>query len=219
MTSERDPGGLRSLGGRLALFGALLLLSGGLGVAYVSQRERDNAFCISCHGPAGSDRPLHYRLHTRVTVDARPLPDLAAAHYRAPDRIDCIDCHGGVGLLGRARVLLLSARDTLLYVTRRYEEPKGMDFAPLRDRDCTQCHSGFDTVAGEEGEAVRVPFHGHPEHQKLPMACVARHAAHVDGNPRLHFINDDVVVPQCRRCHEDFGKDGWEGGAGALPGG
>ncbi len=208
---------LRSPGGRLALFGALLLLSGGIGVAYVTHRERDNAFCISCHGPAGSDRPLHHGLYTRFTSDAQPLPDLAAAHYRAPGRVDCIDCHGGVGAIGRARVLLLSARDTLLYVTRRYGEPKGMDFAPLWDRDCTQCHAGFETVSAAEGEAVRVPFHGHAEHQRLPMACVACHAAHVDGNPQLSFVNDGIAVPQCRRCHEDFGRDQGDGGAAAVP--
>lgn len=204
---------LRAPGGRPALLGALLLLSSGLTVAYVSHRERDNAFCISCHGPAGSDRPLHAGLYARFTSASTPPPDLGAAHYRAKDRVGCIDCHGGVGAIGRARVLLLSARDALLYVARRYEEPRGMHFAPLWDADCTQCHAGFRTVAPEEGEPALIPFHGRADHQRLTMACVACHPAHVDGNPALHFVSDPVVAPHCRRCHEDFGTGEAGGGA------
>ena len=77
-------------GGRLSLLGALLALSGVLAIGYVSHRERDNAFCVSCHGPAGSDRPLHAAIFERYASSARPGPDMATAHAQAapPVRFD-----------------------------------------------------------------------------------------------------------------------------------
>ncbi len=203
---------LRGLGGRLSLVGALLALSGVLATAYVSHRERDNTFCVSCHGPAGSDRPLHAALFERYSSSTDPGPDMATAHAQADPPVGCIGCHGGVGVLGRARVLALSARDTALYLARSYREPEAMRFAPLWDADCTRCHAAFPIVAAEEGEAVTVPFHGRVEHHDLPMACVACHEAHEGGDPRLRYVRDETAVPQCRRCHEDLGQDEAAGG-------
>lgn len=191
---------------------ALLALSVVLGTAYVRHRERDDRFCVSCHGPAGSGRPLHGALFERARSPARPGPDMATVHAQADPPVGCIGCHGGVGVVGRARVLALSARDTLLYVARRYEEPEGMQFAPLWDRDCTQCHDRFEVVATEEGEAANVPFHGRVEHHRLPMACVTCHQAHEGADPRLRYVRDDAAVPQCRRCHEGFGETDPYGG-------
>ncbi|HWP35430.1 MAG TPA: hypothetical protein VNM66_07530 [Thermodesulfobacteriota bacterium] len=196
---------LRETGGRLALLGALLLVSTASTVAYVSHRERDNTFCVSCHGPAGSDRPLHGALYARFV--ALPPPDLSAAHHRADPPVGCIGCHGGVGATGRARTLALAAFDTLLYVTRQYREPEGMRRSRLRDADCTRCHPAFPVVEVVEGEAADVPFHGHPAHQRLPVGCVDCHAAHTGGDPRLHFVDDRIVLPHCRRCHERFGQE------------
>ncbi len=178
----------------------------------MSHRERDDRFCISCHGPAGGDRPLHADVFARFTASAPPPPDLASAHFHAEAPVGCIGCHGGVGVLGRARVLALSGRDTAMYLARWYEEPKGMRFAPLRDADCTQCHARFEIVQAEEGEAADVPFHGWVEHHMLPMACVTCHQAHEGGDPRLQYVRDEAAVPQCRRCHENFGEGGGGGG-------
>jgi hypothetical protein len=190
------------------MLGALLALSGAAAAAYVTERERDNAFCVSCHAPAGRAARLHGDLYARFTSAAEPAPDLGAAHYRHGSRVDCIDCHGGVGAAGRARVLALAAFDTLKYLARQYREPTGMATAPLRDADCTQCHRQFDIVAAEEGEAAAIPFHGRIEHQRLPMPCVACHTAHLAGNPKMRHVNDGVVVPQCQRCHPGFGAGG-----------
>jgi hypothetical protein len=205
----------RSFGGRLALLGALLALSAAVSVAHVTERERDNTFCVSCHGPSGGGARLHADLYARFTSAATPPPDLASAHFRHGSRVDCIDCHGGVGVAGRARVLALAGFDALKYVARWYEEPKGMRSAPLWDRDCTQCHRGFDIVAAEEGEAARIPFHGRVEHHRLPMPCVACHTAHEPGDPRLRYVRDAVALPQCRRCHPGFGEDGAASGGAA----
>ncbi|HEY8368707.1 MAG TPA: hypothetical protein VIM86_05255 [Thermodesulfobacteriota bacterium] len=193
-------------GGRLSLLGALLALSGVLAIGYVSHRERDNAFCVSCHGPAGSNRPLHAAIFERYASSARPGPDMATAHAQASPKVRCIDCHGGTGVLGRARVLALSARDTALYLARWYREPEGMRIAPLRDADCTRCHDAFPIVSADEGEAAAIPFHGRVEHHDLPIACVACHEAHRGGDARLRYVRDETAVPQCRRCHEGFGE-------------
>src|SRR3990172_4521384 len=96
--------------------------------------ERENEFCTSCHLPDGSP------LHRAKGEHFRRLPPatLAGAHAaagvrgREPVAFLCIDCHGGVGALGRARVKLLSARDAFWYALGRFEEPDAMRW-PLWD--------------------------------------------------------------------------------------
>ena len=95
----------------------------------VSDRlEQNNDFCNACHLEPG--RPLHDRI--RGDFDARPPANLAAAHAHAGNRdrddgaFRCIDCHGGVGLVGRARVKALAAKDAFWYAAGRFEEPDSM---------------------------------------------------------------------------------------------
>ena len=46
----------------------------------------------------------------------------------------CIDCHGGVGRVGRSKVKLLAARDALVWLVGDFDEPDHMEY-PLGEAD------------------------------------------------------------------------------------
>src|SRR5262245_65629532 len=96
----------------------LAALLGGVGAAllgwWISDRlEQRNDFCNSCH--LEPDLPLHQGI--RRDFDQEPARSLAGAHgaalvkTREDGAFRCIDCHGGVGPVGRARVKALAAKD------------------------------------------------------------------------------------------------------------
>jgi len=129
------------------------IVSAPLGWHLSDRLERDNDFCTSCH--LTPDRPLHTEI--RSGFDAAPAGTLAAVHGGATGERDfrCIDCHGGVGLVGRARVKALAAKDAFWYVVGRFEEPDHMRW-PLWDEDCGQCHDEFDTSDVAAWESARL---------------------------------------------------------------
>lgn len=168
--------------------------------------EADDDFCNSCHLPSGS--PLHIEI--REDFDARPPASLAARHgdFTLPNRPDsprflCIDCHGGVGFIGRARIKLLSAKDSMLYISGRFKEPEETKW-PLLDRDCQQCHESFqEKEHGFDGEA----FHNMPLHNVgLGVDCVDCHTLHAAGQADLWFLEPDRVRLRCAQCHVEYAQ-------------
>lgn len=192
--------------GRLWLWLTLLgLVSVPAGWMVSDAVERQNDFCNACHLPDGGG-PLH--IDIRRGFDARPPHNLAGLHAlrvregdAPPDPMRCIDCHGGVGLVGRARVKLLAARDALVWLSGDFEEPDGMS-TPLLDADCTQCHPRFDeTPSG----APRPRFHELPVHNNdLGRDCVECHESHDPGDADFHFLDLAHVRRQCASCHNEF---------------
>lgn len=183
---------------------AFALVAAPVGWFATDALEADDDFCNSCHLP--DETPLHEGI--RADFDQRPAASLAGRHgdVRLPHRPEspdfrCIDCHGGVGLVGRAEVKLLSVKDTLLYVTGRFEEPDGMSW-PLDDADCSQCHASFpEKGQGFDGEA----FHDQPGHNvDLGVDCVACHTAHERGDARQWFLAPDAVRARCAECHVEY---------------
>jgi nitrate/TMAO reductase-like tetraheme cytochrome c subunit len=169
--------------------------------------ERDDDFCNACHLASG--RPLHEAV--RQDYDAAPPASLAAVHGGAaveraggPLRdFRCIDCHGGTGLVGRARVKLLAAKDAAVYLSGHFDEPEGMAW-PLLDADCRKCHARFDEA---EAEAWRSPrFHQLAVHNAdLGVGCVECHLVHdADVDPTRHFLRASHVRSECARCHAEF---------------
>jgi hypothetical protein len=169
--------------------------------------EQDDAFCTACHLPSGV--PLHEE--KALDFRARPAVSLAVAHaaagneQRADGAFRCIDCHGGTGFAGRARVKLLSARDALVYVTGRFAEPEAMRW-PLRDEDCRRCHADF---AAAENAWDAPGFHGLPVHNReLGVGCVECHLAHDRGGlAERDFLHPQPVRAQCARCHAEFEEE------------
>lgn len=173
---------------------------------HVSDRlEAQNDFCISCH--LTESKRLHQEI--RDDFDRQPQTTLAGFHGTSPNvegrelaRMRCIDCHGGTSLLGRARVKALAAKDALVYLTGRFDEPKGMRF-PLWEEDCRKCHKAFKPVEPGDGPPA---FHALAVHNtKLGVGCVECHLAHEPGGVHdTWFVHAEPVRAQCARCHAEM---------------
>lgn len=183
-----------------------LALAGGLSAPagwWVTDRlEEDNDFCVACH--LTPDVPLHRE--KRASLDREPATTLAGAHggARWDDRpFRCIDCHGGAGFAGKARVKLLSAKDAFWYAVGRFDEPDQMHWA-LRDADCTKCHTTFDERERRVGHDPR--FHELTVHNaELGVDCVTCHASHDAGGLEDHYqLHADRVRAECVACHPEF---------------
>ncbi|HEY8120241.1 MAG TPA: hypothetical protein VII78_02900 [Myxococcota bacterium] len=172
--------------------------------------EENDAFCSSCHLASGE--PLHAA--NAADFRARPALSLAVAHAvagnaaRADRAFRCIDCHGGTGPAGRARVKLLSLRDGVVYLTGRFEEPRGMRW-PLQDADCRKCHTELASASAAAESWETPAFHALPVHNReLGVACVTCHLAHERGGlADRKFLHPQPVRAQCARCHAEFAEE------------
>jgi Cytochrome c3 len=188
---------------------ALAALAAPLGWWGTDRLEENDAFCTSCHLASGA--PLHR--DNASDFAARPPLSLAAAHAqagndgRADGALRCIDCHGGTGVTGRARVKLLSLRDGLVYLSGRFDEPHGMTW-PLRDDDCRKCHAEFASAAAAPESWESPAFHALAVHNReLGVGCVACHAAHERGGlADRNFLHPEPVRAECARCHPELGE-------------
>ncbi len=167
--------------------------------------ERDNDFCNACH--LQPEVPLHIGI--RNDFDARPPTNLAGLHGATAvagraqrEATRCIDCHRGVGLLGRAEVKLLAARDSLVWLSGNFDEPTEMSH-PMGEPDCRQCHVAFNVP---DEFAVELGFHAHSVHNAdLGVSCVECHSVHDGGpDPALFFLDAGRVRVECARCHSEF---------------
>jgi nitrate/TMAO reductase-like tetraheme cytochrome c subunit len=170
--------------------------------------EQDNDFCNACHLEPGM--PLHTDI--RRDFDGRPVGSLASLHASAPHparpgeeaAFRCIDCHGGVGLLGKARTKVLAAKDGFWWLVGHFDEPTEMAW-PLLDDDCRQCHPDFAEASAAAGEA-NPPFHALAVHNvALGVSCVECHLSHTPGGRQdLYYLQPAHVRRQCGRCHPAF---------------
>ena len=195
----------------LPILALLMGLAAGMGVtgwAVTDALEQDNDFCNRCH--LSENVPLHEAI--RNDFDARPPASLASLHASQPvakrpeaSAMRCIDCHGGVSWLGRARVKGLAARDAFWWLTGRFDEPTHMS-SPLWDEDCRQCHERFERAEHELGNP---PFHSLAVHNSaLGVDCVECHTAHeIGASPDAYFLQTAHIRRQCGRCHVEFEED------------
>ncbi len=186
----------------LVVLVSLALLGVGTG-AGLALEERDS-FCASCH-----TEPETAYVAQAQTVSGRSTT-LAASHARldAPSAaasfspVKCIDCHGGVGLTGRAQTLFeLGVGDTLAFVSGRAQQP-ARTTRPLPNANCARCHGAALAEPGFENH-----FHTKlAELQAPPLACVACHVSHSDqADPAQMYIRRAVVYPLCNECHARMG--------------
>ena len=202
-------GRMRWRGGPIAGVLAVVGIAAAPAAWWITDRlEEDNDFCNACH--LSAELPLHIDL--RRDFDAMPATSLSAAHAHSARHVEtdrevrdfrCIDCHGGSGLAGRARVKLLAAKDAFWYAVGHFEEPTQMRW-PLWDGDCTQCHASFVETEPEAWENPR--FHQLAVHNtELGVDCVECHQVHDrQGAPDAYFLVAAEVRSQCFRCHPEF---------------
>jgi nitrate/TMAO reductase-like tetraheme cytochrome c subunit len=189
----------------VAALGLLTLLGGPTGWFVTDALERDNDFCNACHLTEAV--PLH--IDIRHEFDAVTPVNLAGVHggalvdSRAGDAaaFRCIDCHGGTGFLGRAKVKVLAAKDTFWWLTGHFEEPTEMVW-PLEEADCRKCHGRFAVKAGDfEAPA----FHDIALHNvELGVGCVECHLVHRPGDETNYSLDAAHTRKQCARCHSEY---------------
>ncbi len=177
--------------------GAGMALLGGAAVV-----ETHDPACAACHLPPEV---------AFVARAAAPEPvDLASAHARlpAPDRLRCVDCHGGPGLAGRVRSLAIGARDAAAWLRGDYAVV-GTDYAPLgavrhpvADDLCLACHAAALDPPGFENH-----FHHALRAPRAPrdLACVTCHAGHLPRPGSPAFVADADIAAGCQACHAAMG--------------
>jgi hypothetical protein len=174
---------------------ALAVLTGPTGWILTDRLESSNGFCTSCH--LEPEVPLHEEKMGRFT--GSPAADLASRHRVSDDGFLCVDCHAGASWPNRARVKAVAARDALMYMLGRFEEPASMQH-PLWDEDCSRCHAQYKVRRSDDYHAFFA--HNLPNFE---FRCVSCHRAHPsDGSPEFGFLERDLVLGICRKCHEEY---------------
>ena len=180
---------------KLGIAFLLMALGGPIGWVTTSRLESNNEFCVACH--LNEQTPLHEEKMKELM--ATPPVNLVSLHYQADSEFRCIQCHGGASFANQLRVKAVAARDALVYLLGRFEEPVSMDY-PLWDEDCAQCHERYETERSDDFHAI--------EDHNLPSfvyRCVDCHVAHfTEGAAQFGFLEPARVRRACQTCHEEL---------------
>lgn len=166
------------------------------GERYASHLEQDSSFCGSCH----TQPETEYLTRFTSAVAQNNAPDLAALHYRKKD-IQCIACHVGEGVVGRAQVFSLATWDAFKHYAQIARQP-AVIVVHVQNEACIKCHQ--DTL-------VKTGFDNH-EHNKMSdpnapfIRCTDCHISHRLGDERNAFQFRDAIFPQCEYCHVQMGR-------------
>lgn len=179
----------------VALGGLLAIIAG---VSYVSYREQDNRFCIECHTQPEVE---YFERNAQATLNQQ-ASDLASFHHRK-DKVRCIDCHVGEGILGRTVVLSLAAWDAFKYFAGIAQQPAVIVF-PVQNEACTKCHLERMTTPGFDNHMHNKQFDGKAAAPFI--RCTDCHPTHRRGDEVHLFQFRDVILPQCEYCHVQMGR-------------
>jgi nitrate/TMAO reductase-like tetraheme cytochrome c subunit len=191
----------------VAAFG-ILLTAGGF--AFAANQEQHDSFCASCHSHPETDYAL------RST--AGQASDLAS--YHTGQKVNCIDCHSGQGVIGRVQAELMGAKNAFKWYTGTAQQP-AVQTVPVDNQNCVKCHQdvtqrGFQpkesiTVNTGEREGER---EGHDNHWHVMLArwqqvsgnaatCSSCHNGHnTDGSAKSGYMVDQAVKAECEACHQ-----------------
>ena len=182
---------------KLAIATGLLLIAVGGPIGWVTTNwlESNNSFCVACH--LSEQTPLHEEKMQELM--ATPPVNLVSLHYQADSEFRCIECHGGASFANQLRVKTVAARDALVYLFGRFEEPVSMDH-PLWDEDCVQCHETYESDRSDDYHAIDV--HNLPS---FVYRCVDCHVSHsTEGAAQFGFLEPARVRRACHSCHEEL---------------
>jgi hypothetical protein len=194
---------------------ALILLfsvSIATGITVVTEAEKQNTFCASCH-----TEPETTYLHRFAAALNSNAPDLASYHHAVTEsslspklpNMRCVDCHQGEGVAGRSIILTLAAYDSLKHFTRTAKQPATISFN-IQNEACLKCH---EPDARKYADQPEKPFiidnHYHYKYFQTgapQLQCVACHLSHVEGTHLNKFQFRRVTIPICEACHRFQGR-------------
>lgn len=187
----------------IGVAGCAALLLGVGGFSFVAAQEEQDNFCASCHTEPEStyyDRAV-----------AAEKVDLATAH-KLDKEIRCIDCHSGIGLVGRVEAQLMGARNAVMWYTGSATQPAPLTI-PIGDDHCVKCHADvttkeFDLAERSKLFGPRGHYHSYLDEWQAadPQAtanCTTCHSGHELGaNARSTWIVPVSVQNVCESCHK-----------------
>lgn len=199
-----------------AAFGVLATASGFI---FAASQETHDSFCSSCHTQPES---TFYRRSI-----ASQAVDLASFHTE--QKVRCIDCHSGPGVLGRMEAELLGARNAAAWYTHTAVQPAPLTF-PIGDANCLKCHQDVTqrgyvpkqsvTIGGFGGRGREEQGRSNHWHEFLarwqaasPTAatCTSCHPGHsTEGTAQTGFEITQATRNQCDACHQVL-REGGEG--------
>ncbi len=178
-----------------AIFVALTII---ISVGYVSYREQDNRFCVSCH----TQPETEYLARNLRADEKQSAEDLASFHHRKK-QVRCIDCHVGEGFLGRSAVVSIAALDAFKHYVGIARQPAVIIF-PVQNEACIKCHVNEVLQPGFENHMHNKQFDGK---DPVPfLRCTDCHVTHRPGDERTAFQFRDTIFPQCEYCHTTVGR-------------
>jgi nitrate/TMAO reductase-like tetraheme cytochrome c subunit len=178
----------------LIVCGVALLFTAG-GFTFAATKETHDTFCASCHTQPEST--FYQR-----SVDAQAV-DLASAH--TAKNVRCIDCHSGVGVVGRITAELLGAHNALAFYTGTAVQPAILT-RPVGDNSCLKCHQDV---------TVRADFNNHfhaflsrwQAFDPNAATCVSCHGGHTTtADAQTRFVDQNTAQNVCEACHRATGR-------------
>jgi hypothetical protein len=184
---------------------ALVLLSAG-GFVFAATQEQNDSFCASCHTQPES---TYYQRSI-----AAAAVDLASAHRAENTR--CIDCHSGMGILGRVSAEMMGAQNALKWYTGTAHQPAPLVY-PIGDENCMKCHADVLTEQHDsDSRTVNFGPKGHyhsylaqwKEADTNAAACTSCHFGHeTEGNSDNSWVIPASVQNVCEACHALLGSN------------
>ena len=178
----------------IAIILAPIIAIGGL--AFSLNLETQDGFCASCH-----TEPESTFYASSVDRSGDPA-NLASSHAQKDPSVHCIDCHGGLDPLPRARTFVSIAMvDTLRFYSGHYSQPAKLT-SPIPDQNCLHCHRSAVQAPGFDNH-----FHNMLSDPAAPqIACTDCHPGHQEASASEKYITRRVVYPHCNDCHTKMGK-------------
>jgi hypothetical protein len=162
-----------------------LLIGGAIGF------ENQDQNCAACHTQPETTYAARSRAASAV--------DLASAHGPLQSGHSgygrCIDCHSGVGLLGRAESLTLGANNAFKHFAGIARGPS-VTTAPIADANCLKCHTPVLTAEGFDNHV-----HTYLPRWRAKSASAATCAHTTDGSVSAGFLAQSRALAQCDACH------------------
>jgi predicted CXXCH cytochrome family protein len=180
----------------LVAVGILVFIVGSFSVA--AGMEEHDSFCASCHTQPESD-------YYGRSQAANPI-DLASFHATKQTR--CIECHSGVGTLGRASAIMLGARNAVAYYTGTAKQPAPLT-VPVGDDHCLKCHASVYNATDFNNHFHNLLPRWQAAAPNSAASCVDCHSSHTtDGNTQTSFLSQAKTDQVCQSCHQVLGGGG-----------
>ena len=176
--------------------GLFIFIAGSFSVA--ASMEEHDSFCASCHTQPETN------FYGRSQA-ANPI-DLASFHTTKQTR--CIECHSGVGTMGRANAIVLGARNAVYFYTGTAKQPAPLT-VPLGDDHCVKCHASVYNATDFNNHFHNLPPRWQAADPNNAASCVDCHSSHTtDGNTQTAFLSQEKTDQVCQSCHQALGGGG-----------